>query len=146
MHVTEVMARLGRGRGASNKERGRLCKLSQTEDVSVWVLKPGDPGTAGRGPNAAVVLPGHAVMLKTDALLRETRDGVVNVRYLPTKYGKQLRRKSLDLSYAQHRAVGIENGRKTVLADQAQAQDAFVKGARLRQVQGRYKRDEFACL
>lgn len=132
--------------GASNKERGRLCKLSQTEDVSVWVLKPGDPGTAGRGPNAAVVLPGHAVMLKTDTLLRETRDGAVNVRYLPTKYGKLLRRKSLDLSYAQHRAVGIENGRKTVLADQAQAQDAFVKGTRLRQVQGRYKRDEFACL
>lgn len=132
--------------GTSNKERSRLCKLSQTEDVSVWISKPGDPGTAGGGPNAAVVLPGHAVMLKTDTLLRETRDGAVNVRYLPAKYGKRLRRKSIYLGHAQHRAVGIKNGRKSVLADQAQAKNSFVKGVRLRQIESRYKRDKFAGL
>ena len=118
--------------------------MREAEDVAVGILEPGDFGAARRSPDSLRVLAGKAVTLEGNAFGGELRNSFNDIRNLPAENRKLLRLESgRNIGDAEHDAVGVKRKSEIVLAENAQAENAFVKRPRFVGVEGGRESHDF---
>ena len=104
--------------------------LGEGEGIAVGVGEPGYfGGVAGCGPDAGVALVEEGVALEMEAFGGEGGYGLVDVGDLPAEDGEGEWGEVAYADDAEHGSVGVHDEGELVVADEAEAEEAFVEGA-----------------
>ncbi len=104
--------------------------LTDAEDVSVWILEPGDLIASGCGPDAKFLVLNEGIFFKGDAARFEPGDESFDIPRFPTEDGVGGGSELLHFGDTDHGVAGLHHQGESVVADEPEAQLVFVELAR----------------